>query len=150
VLVALGAFQLLRGGSDPAGQAGTETSATRSSARATPGTPSGTSSGTPSGTASSSATPAGDRIELAWRSDFARPFETVRVAGEYHGAAEGTTLRVQLRRGDRWTPFPLPVVTQASGRFRAFVELGEPGVYRLRVLDPEAKIVSDTLTLTIF
>lgn len=146
VLAGLLGTQLLRDDSDTAGQptrkptstATPEVTDTGSSATATPGTP------------SSAATPTSDGIELAWSSDFARPFETVRIAGEYPGAAAGTILRVQLQQGGGWTAFPLRVATREEGRFQAFVELGEPGVYRLRVVDPQTETVSDTLTLTIF
>ena len=63
-----------------------------------------------------------------------------------HGATE---LRVQLRQANGWTQFPLPVVTQPSGKFRAYVELGQ-GQHRLRIVDPDRGRASRVLTLLLF
>ena len=53
-----------------------------------------------------------------------------------------------MRRAAGWTWFPLPVVTQPSGEFRAYVELGA-GQYRLRLVDPETGVKSQVLTLLV-
>jgi hypothetical protein len=78
----------------------------------------------------------------------ARPFQTVRIQGTYRGGA-GTFLRVQRWEGGKWLAFPLPTKTDQSGRFTAYVELGQPGRYRLRVLDPESGVTSKTFVLAI-
>jgi hypothetical protein len=65
----------------------------------------------------------------------ARPFETVRVQGTYRGGAD-TFLRVQRWEKGKWLAFPIPTKTDQSGKFTAYVELGQPGRYQLRVLDP--------------
>jgi hypothetical protein len=75
-------------------------------------------------------------------------FETVRIQGTYHGGAD-TFLRVQRWERHRWLAFPLPTKTDQSGRFTAFVELGEPGLYWLRVLDPDSGVTSKPFLLTI-
>ena len=36
-----------------------------------------------------------------------------------------------------------------SGQFTAFVELGQPGRYRLRVVDPDSGVTSKTFVLVI-
>ena len=46
-------------------------------------------------------------------------------------------------------PFPLPAKTDQSGQFTAYVELGQPGRYRLRVLDPDSGMTSKPSALVI-
>jgi hypothetical protein len=87
-------------------------------------------------------------IQLEDLPDPARPFETVRIQGTYRGEGD-TFLRVQRREGGRWLDFPLPTKTDPSGRFTAFIELGQPGRYRLRVLDPDSGVASKTFVLVI-
>jgi hypothetical protein len=43
----------------------------------------------------------------------------------------------------------LPTKTNESGRFTAYVELGQPGRYALRVLDPDSGVTSKILVLVI-
>lgn len=78
----------------------------------------------------------------------ARPFQTVRIHGTYHGGA-GTLLRVQRWEGGKWLAFPLPTKTDQSGQFTTHVELGQPGPYRLRVLDPNSGVTSEVFVLVI-
>jgi len=91
----------------------------------------------------------GRRIETTSSFYFGRPFETIHIEGRYRGVHGATELRVQLRQADGWTQFPLPVVTQPSGRFRAYVELGQ-GQYQLRIVDPDRGRASRVLTLLLF
>jgi hypothetical protein len=56
--------------------------------------------------------------------DSARPFQTVRIQGTYRGGA-GIFLSVQRWEGGKWLAFPLPTKTDQSGRFTAYVELGQ-------------------------
>jgi hypothetical protein len=114
--------------------------------------PSATKTSSPKGTPSTvtTARPGGHEIALDSRTDFARPFETVGIAGTYRGVDAPTTLRVQMRSGAGWKEFPLPVTTAPSGTFRAYVELGKPGKYRLRILDPATNTASGLFTLLIF
>ena len=117
-----------------------------------------TRSATPSGLSSSAGpSPAPDpkngseeeqTIQLEDVADSARPFETVRIPGTYHGGA-GTFLRVQRWQGGRWLDFPLPAKTDQSGQFTAYVEFGQPGRYRLRVLDPDSGVTSKPFVLVI-
>jgi hypothetical protein len=78
----------------------------------------------------------------------ARPFQTVRIQGTYRGGAD-TFLRVQRWEGGKWVAFPLPTKTDKSGQFTAYVELGQPGRYQLRVLDPDSGVTSKTFVLVI-
>jgi hypothetical protein len=78
----------------------------------------------------------------------ARPFETVRVQGTYRGGAD-TFLRVQRWEKGKWLAFPIPTKTDQSGKFTAYVELGQPGRYQLRVLDPGSGAASKPFVLVI-
>ena len=93
-----------------------------------------------------SAAPAAARIETAERVFFGRPHETIAIPGTYHGVTAAATLRIQLRVPGGWKDFPLPVVTQETGSFQAYVELGR-GEYRLRLVDPATGTTSKDLTL---
>jgi hypothetical protein len=58
-------------------------------------------------------------------------------------------LQTQRREGGEWLAFPLPAKTDKSGQFTAFVELGQPGRYRLRVMDTDSGVTSKTFVLVI-
>jgi hypothetical protein len=78
----------------------------------------------------------------------AKPFQTVRIQGTYRGGAD-TLLQVERWEGGRWLAFPLPTKTDQSGQFTTYVELGQPGRYRLRVLDPGSGVTSKPFVLVI-
>jgi hypothetical protein len=80
--------------------------------------------------------------------DPARPFETIRIQGRYRDGAD-TFLQVQRSEGGKWLAFPVPTKTDQSGRFTAYVEFGQPGRYRLRVLDPASGVTSKPFVLVI-
>ena len=69
------------------------------------------------------------------------PFE---FEGTYRGGPD-TFLQVQRWEGGKWLSFPVPTKTDQSGQFTAFVELGQPGRYRLRVLDPDSGVSVENL-----
>ena len=87
-------------------------------------------------------------IQLEDLADSVKPFQTVRIQGTYRGGGD-TFLRVQRWEGGKWLDFPLPTKTNESGRFTAYVELGQPGRYPLRVLDPDTGVTSKILVLVI-
>jgi hypothetical protein len=92
-----------------------------------------------------SATEAIQLLELAAS---AKPFQTVRYQGTYSGGAD-TLLQVQRWDGSKWEAFPMPAKTDQSGQFTAFVELGQAGQYRLRVVDPNTGVTSKPFVLMI-
>ena len=104
------------------------------------------SSAPPSASPASASPTAAPRIETAARVFFGRPHETIAIPGTYRGVTAAATLRIQLRVPGGWEDFPLPVVTQETGGFRAYVELGR-GEYRLRLVDPATGTTSKALTL---
>jgi len=122
------------------------------------GQSSSSQSATPGGVSSSSApSSASDprsgsaeqrAIQLEDLADTAKPFQTVPIQGTYRGGGD-TFLRVQRWESGKWLDFPLPTKTDESGRFTAYVELGQPGRYALRVLDPDSGVTSKILVLVI-
>jgi hypothetical protein len=78
----------------------------------------------------------------------AQPFETVRIQGTYHGGAEAF-LRVDVREGAKWVPYPFRPKTDHLGRFITHIELGEPGPHWLRVVDPRTELTSEPFVLVI-
>jgi hypothetical protein len=87
-------------------------------------------------------------IQLDDLSDSARPLEAVRIQGTYSGGADAF-LRVQRRESGKWLDFPVPTKVDKSGRFTIYVELGQPGRYLLRVLEPDSGVTSRTFVLVI-
>ena len=104
------------------------------------------SSAPPSEPAASTSPVSAVRIETSERVFFGRPHETIAIPGTYHGVTAAATLRIQLRVPGGWRDFPLPVVTEETGGFQAYVELGR-GEYRLRLVDPATGTTSKDLTL---
>jgi hypothetical protein len=80
-------------------------------------------------------------IQLEDPADSAEPFQIVPIRGTHRGGAD-TFLRVERWEDGKWVPFPLPAKTDQSGEFTVYVELGQPGQYRLRVLDPDSGVTS--------
>ena len=58
-------------------------------------------------------------------------------------------LQVQWWVNGSWRAFPVPAKTDPSGEFTAYVELGRPNSYRLRVRDPQSGVTSEPFTLVI-
>jgi protein kinase-like protein len=78
----------------------------------------------------------------------AKRLQAARIQGRYPGAAD-TLLRVQRWEDGGWQTFPMSTRTDGTGEFTAYVELGRPGRYKLRVLDPDAGVESEPLVLRI-
>jgi serine/threonine protein kinase len=89
-----------------------------------------------------------ETILLENSADFAKPFQIVPIRGTHRGGAD-TFLRVERWEEGKWVPFPLPTKTDQSGQFTAYVELGQPGRYRLRVLNPDSGVTSEPSALVI-
>ncbi len=87
-------------------------------------------------------------IQLVSSAKSAKSWQTVAIEGTYVGRAE-VLLRVQQWEAGKWRAFPMPAKTDKSGRFTAYVELGRPSRYRLRVLDPNAGVKSKPIELVI-
>ena len=119
------------------------------SERAAPDPTPSTSPTTPgSGKNSGSASTGEETIQVKGPADSVKPFQTVRIRGTYRGGAE-TMLRVQRWEGGIWLDFPVPTTTNQSGEFTAYIEVGKPGRYWLRVRDPESGVESEPFALVV-
>jgi hypothetical protein len=87
-------------------------------------------------------------IQLEDLADSAKPFEAVRIQGTYRGGT-GTFLRLQRWEGGQWLDFPLPTKTDQAGQFITQAEFGQPGRYRLRVVDPDSGVTSKPFVVVI-
>jgi serine/threonine protein kinase len=141
--------------SEPAPSALPATSATRGGLSSSAGTPQGSDPRPPTSTTTpgasdniGSGSAEQETIQLENSADSAKPFQTVQIQGTYRGGADAS-LRVQRWEGGQWLAFPLPAKTNQSGQFTAYVELGEPGRYRLRVLDPDSGVTSNPSVVVI-
>jgi serine/threonine protein kinase len=119
--------------------------ASSASASPRPATPSTTPGG---GDVTGSDSSAEQVIRLEDPPRSAESFETIRIRGTYHGGPS-TFLRVQRWENDSWRSFPLPTRTDESGNFTAHVELGQPGRYRLRLVDVDSGMTSEPFVLVI-
>jgi hypothetical protein len=90
----------------------------------------------------------GGAIQVTAPDRHAAPFETVPIRGVYRDGAS-TFVEVQHRVDGDWRAFPVPAKTDAQGRFTAYVELGRPSRYELRVSDPRAGVQSEPFVLVI-
>ena len=80
--------------------------------------------------------------------DSAKPFRDCSVPRDVPRGCRHL-LRVQLWVEGKWFAFPIPAKTDRSGQFTAYVELGQPGRYRLRVVDPDSGMTSKPFVLVI-
>ena len=71
------------------------------------------------------------------------------MEGTYSGSSARTILRVQHRQDGVWQDFPLPTATDENGHFTVYVELGTAGQHQVRVVDPQAHIASQPVTVVI-
>ena len=128
------------------------TTATTASTASTASAPETTSEATrPTKTVDASPSAATEAIVLTRGAYEAEPFRVVRVTGTLRTgspAARGR-VHVEMRQGDGWSTFPLPAVTGSEGRFTAFVSIGSPGRYRMRVVAAGGRPASDPFLVTI-
>jgi hypothetical protein len=87
-------------------------------------------------------------IQLEDVPESGKPSQTIRIQGRFRDRPH-TFLRVQHREGNRWLDFPLTTMTDRSGKFTAYVELGGPGRYQLRVLDSDSLVTSKNFVVVI-
>ena len=143
-------YRIAPGSSTSGSPPSTAASSSSSPAPTSVGTQSApTASRTPGAAGSTGSGSAGATIQLENPPDSGNAFEIVRIRGTYPGGPD-TFLQVQRREAGKWLSFPmLPTKTDQSGQFTAYVELGPPGRYRLRLLDPESGAKSKSFVLVI-
>jgi hypothetical protein len=86
-------------------------------------------------------------IRLSAESNVARPYQTLALTGRY--GKTNTLLRAQQYLGGRWVLFPLPTMTDGSGKFQTFVELAQRGPHRLRMVCPSTGARSNVVSVTV-
>jgi hypothetical protein len=89
-----------------------------------------------------------ERIALQETVLAAEPFQTVPIRGRFREGGNGE-LQVQRWEEGSWLDFPLQARADQSGRFTAYVELGQPGRYRLRVRHPDSGVSSEPLVVVV-
>jgi hypothetical protein len=87
-------------------------------------------------------------IQLENPPETARASQTVRIDGRYRSGPD-SFVQAQRWEGGRWVDFPLPAKADKSGRFTTFIELWQPGRYRLRVVDTHSGVRSKTFVLVV-
>jgi hypothetical protein len=127
-------------------------SAKPSATRSPSARPSATRSPSPRPSASANAPGAAPQreprgVKLSATSYIGRPFETIAIRGVVPGTRTPAIVRVQQRRDGGWHRLPLPVRTDAKGRFTAYVDMGPPGTYTLRVRVPRTEKTSPVATV---
>jgi hypothetical protein len=124
-------------------------SAQNSTVKTGPNDPLGQGGGVPASSTlpAGSSSPQAITVKPAVRS--AKRHEVVQLVGRYSPPGAREVLHVQLRQHHRWITFPLPAVSDPSGRFSAFVELGRQGPNRLRVIDRRTGQVSGTAVVNV-
>ena len=58
-------------------------------------------------------------------------------------------VRVERWKSGKWLAFPIPARTDQSGQFSAYVDLGQPSRYRLRVQDLDSGVKSEPFVLVV-
>jgi hypothetical protein len=73
--------------------------------------------------------------------------ERIDLSGTYP-AGEGAVLQVQRATGNTWVDFPV-TVTVSGGQFSTYVQTGQPGPNRFRVIDTDTQTASNEVTITV-
>ncbi|MDX6317505.1 MAG: hypothetical protein QOD35_905 [Nocardioidaceae bacterium] len=103
----------------------------------------------PSTSDDGAAGPAKHSIRLKAQSDTDKRYHALRLRGRYPDAQRPVTLNVQERIKHKWVTYPLPAVTDSSGRFSTFVSLARLGLARVRVVDLRTGLTSPVLTIRV-
>jgi hypothetical protein len=86
------------------------------------------------------------QIVLSARPQHASSFERIYLSGSYRGG-EGRTLQVQRFQGG-WSSFPVTTTVRA-GSFSTYVQSGNSGPNRFRVVDPSTGRASNQVSVVI-
>lgn len=106
--------------------------------------PTSSASATPS--ASPSASPQ-NAITLRTGQQAVAPMERIYLTGDYPGG-QGAVLQVQRLAGGSWTDFPVTVGVSGPG-FSTYIETGQSGENRFRVLDPTSGRTSNVVRVRV-
>jgi hypothetical protein len=88
-------------------------------------------------------------IHLVAASSTAKRYHALRLHGRYKGVQRPVSLRVQERIKHTWVTYPLPAMTNSSGRFTTFVSLARFGLARVRVIDPRTGLAAPAVSVRV-
>ncbi len=88
-----------------------------------------------------------DTISLSADESSVGSMEQINLRGVYPGG-EGSVLQVQQFEGGAWGEFPV-FATVTNETFATFIQTGQPGLNRFRVIDTDTGEVSNEIRVTI-
>ena len=97
---------------------------------------------------SSSAKPEKKGLSLQSAQNSVGPMQRIDLSGVYPGG-EGAILQVQRFEGGAWTDFPASPISVADATFATYVQTGQPGPQRFRVVDTDTGKASNEVKVTI-
>lgn len=87
------------------------------------------------------------QISLSAGQTSVSPMERIDLTGTYQGG-EGAVLQVQRLEGGTWTDFPV-TVSVSNATFATYVQTGQGGEVKFRVLDTTSQKASNPVTVSI-
>lgn len=87
------------------------------------------------------------QISLSAGQTSVSPMERIDLTGTYQGG-EGAVLQVQRLEGGTWTDFPV-TVSVSNATFATYVQTGQGGEVKFRVLDTDTEKASNPVTVSI-
>ncbi|GAA1476992.1 hypothetical protein GCM10009623_14380 [Nocardioides aestuarii] len=87
-------------------------------------------------------------ISLSASQTSVAPMEQIDLTGTYPGG-EGAILQVQRFENGGWTDFPASPVSVSDQTFSTYVQTGQPGAQRFRVVDTDTGKTSNEVKVTI-
>jgi hypothetical protein len=116
--------------------------------QSTSGSPAGASSGGPPTVPPATSSAPAKAITLQSGQSSVGAMQRIDLSGVYPGG-EGAVLQVQrMGTGSAWEDFPVTAAV-SGGTFSTYVQTGRPGVQQFRVRDPDAKLVSNVVSVTV-
>jgi len=97
---------------------------------------------------STSEKPEKEEISLQSAQNSVGPMQDIDLTGVYPGG-EGAILQVQRFEGNRWVDFPASPISVGDETFATYVQTGQPGPQRFRVVDTDTGKASNEVKVTI-
>lgn len=63
-----------------------------------------------------------------------RSYQQIDLSGRFPGLQAGVTLQVQRKTGTRWADFPVTTTTREDGSFSTYVQTGQSGLNKFRMI----------------
>ena len=88
-----------------------------------------------------------EAISLSATQQSVSPMQQIDLTGTYPGG-EGAVLQVQRFEGGAWSDFPVTAPV-SGGTFGTYVQTGNVGPNRFRVIDTDSEAISNEVTVTV-